>query len=156
MMINSILNLEDEKKRNGGDIDAYKCQEHTVVIWMRVLENDGFNLLSFYNQLITRRPLIYYAGTWTALLTLTVAIASFSPEMAFVSAISPSSAYSRSCDGEGRVRIPLDLPGERLCFPSNMVKRSGFDIFIPTVFAGLIVAGSALVLRSLDLWQNEA
>ncbi|KAE8691090.1 putative Cytochrome P450 [Hibiscus syriacus] len=95
------------------------------------------------------------ALTWTVLLTLMVSIASFIPEMAFVSAVSPSSSFSRSCNAEGVVRIPLDLPREKLCLPAYTVKRSSVDFFVPTVFAGLVVAASACAVRSLGLWENE-
>ncbi|GMI88933.1 hypothetical protein like AT2G37530 [Hibiscus trionum] len=95
------------------------------------------------------------AITWTTLLTLMVSIASFVPEMAFVSAVSPSSSFSRSCNAEGLVRIPLDFPREKLCLPAYTVKRSNVDFFVPTVFAGLVVAVSACVVRSLGLWETE-
>ncbi|KAE8664996.1 UNC93-like protein 3-like [Hibiscus syriacus] len=41
------------------------------------------------------------------------------------------------------------------CLPAHMLKRSKVDFFVPTVFAGLVVAASACVLRSLALWDNE-
>ncbi|GAB2274328.1 hypothetical protein Dimus_009093 [Dionaea muscipula] len=110
---------------------------------------------SFYRRLLNCRLQLLHAWTWTALLTITVAVASFSPEMAFVSATTPSSAYSRSCDAAGFIRIPLDLPGERFCFSPRVVKRSGSDILIPTVFAGLIVASSAILLRSVVVAEND-
>ena len=84
-----------------------------------------------------------------------VSIASFAPEMAFVSAVSPSSSFSRSCKTEGLVKIPLDFPREKVCLPAHMVKRSKMDFFVPTLFAGLVVAGSACVVRSLGLWESE-
>ncbi|GMH12764.1 hypothetical protein Nepgr_014605 [Nepenthes gracilis] len=111
---------------------------------------------SLFHQFHTHRLLMCYAGTWTALLVLTVAVASFWPEIAFMSAIAPSSAKMQSCSGGDYVRIPLDLPGERFCFPSHAVQRSTFDILIPFAFAGLVVAGSTTVLRSLGLRQSES
>ncbi|KAK8697836.1 hypothetical protein V6N13_113971 [Hibiscus sabdariffa] len=36
-----------------------------------------------------------------------------------------------------------------------MVKRSKVDFFMPTVFAGPVVAVSACVIRSLGLWETE-
>ncbi|XP_062017282.1 uncharacterized protein LOC133733650 [Rosa rugosa] len=106
---------------------------------------------SILRAMASRWPLVLYAATWTLFLTMTVAMAAFSPEMAFVTAISPSSAFSKSCAGEGFVRIPLEYPREAMCFPAHMVRRSGLDFFVPTVFAALVVAGSALVVRSLAL-----
>ncbi|KAK8562345.1 hypothetical protein V6N13_019638 [Hibiscus sabdariffa] len=60
------------------------------------------------------------AITWTTLLTLMVAVASFVPEMAFMSVVSPSSPilFSQSCNAEGLVRIPLDFPTKKLCLPA--------------------------------------
>ncbi|XP_074290567.1 uncharacterized protein LOC141617281 [Silene latifolia] len=111
-------------------------------------------LKSAYVQLSVHRPSFYYALTWTTLLVVVVAVASFSPELAFLSTVSLSSTYSRSCGVHGLVRLPLDIPGERLCFPAYMMKRSSLDILIPTMFAALIVTSSALLLRSLGLWHN--
>ncbi|XP_021719191.1 uncharacterized protein LOC110686889 [Chenopodium quinoa] len=104
--------------------------------------------ISAYRQLATLRPTLYYAGIWTTMLILTVVVASFSPELAFMEAIT---RYSPSCGGDGYVRIPLDMPGERVCLPAHMLKRSTLDVFIPTLFSALIVASSALLLRSLGL-----
>ncbi|EEF31049.1 uncharacterized protein LOC8269383 [Ricinus communis] len=115
--------------------------------------------LSFFTSLrhcITmRRPVLLYAATWTALLTATVAVASFSPEMAFVSAISTSSSFARQCKAEGTVRIPLDAPGEILCLPARMFMRSKIDFIVPPVFAALVVANSAWVVRATGLWVDH-
>ncbi|KAK2643141.1 hypothetical protein Ddye_024904 [Dipteronia dyeriana] len=111
------------------------------------------SLQSIFRGVMIHRPLLRNAAIWTILLTLTVAVASFAPEFAFVSTISPSS--SRSCyASSGFIRIPLDFPRESVCLPSHMVKRSKLDFFVPTVFAGLIVAGSAFVVRSMCLWES--
>ncbi|XP_031268172.1 uncharacterized protein LOC116126633 [Pistacia vera] len=112
------------------------------------------SLHSIITRLTTRWPLLLSAATWTILLTLTVAVASFAPELAFVSAISPSSSFSRSCYADGFVRIPLDFPRESLCVPSRMAKRSPLDFFVPTVFSALVVVGSTFVVRSLGLWET--
>ena len=101
---------------------------------------------------MSRRIILVYATTWTVLLTVTVAVASFAPEIAYVMAISPSSSFSKACNTKGLVRIPLNDPMEVLCFPSHMVKRSRIDFFVPTVFAALVVAGSACVVRSFGLY----
>lgn len=89
------------------------------------------------------------AATWTVLLMLTMGIASFAPEMAFVSTLSSSSS---SCAGGGGrygfVRIPVDSPAEIVCVPSEMVKRSALDLFLPTIFAGVMVIASVSLLRS--------
>ncbi|KAE8711420.1 putative short-chain dehydrogenase [Hibiscus syriacus] len=64
--------------------------------------------ISLYNpgRFMARWLQLIQALTWALLLTLMVSIASFIPEMAFVSAVSPSSSFSRSCNAEGLVRIP--------------------------------------------------
>lgn len=83
-----------------------------------------------------------------------MAVSSFAPEIAFVSAISPSSSFSKSCHADGFVRIPLDNPMEVMCFPAHFVRRSNLDFFLPTVFAALVVACSAFMVRSLGLWES--
>ncbi|XWS71721.1 hypothetical protein CRYUN_Cryun03dG0162900 [Craigia yunnanensis] len=113
------------------------------------------SLNAIFRQVMAQWPQLLHALKWTVLLTLMVSIASFVPEMAFVSAVSPSSSFSRSCKPEGLVRIPLDFPREKVCLPAHMVKRSKVDFFVPTVFAGLAVAASACVVRSLGLWESE-
>ncbi|KAL5764293.1 hypothetical protein ACOSP7_016648 [Xanthoceras sorbifolium] len=113
------------------------------------------SLQSIFRRVMMHRPILLNAAIWTVLLTLTVAVASFAPEFAFVSTISPSSSSSRFCYTSGFVRVPLDFPRESACLPSHMVKRSKLDFFVPTVFAGLIVTGSAFVVRSMCLWERR-
>ncbi|MBA0735694.1 hypothetical protein Gogos_019516 [Gossypium gossypioides] len=113
------------------------------------------SLNSIRRQIKARWPQILHALTWTALLASVVSIASFASEMAFVSAISPTSPFSKSCNVEGLVRIPLDFQRDKICLPAHLVKRSKVDFFVPTVFAGLVVAGSACVVRSLGLWDSD-
>ncbi|KAK3445270.1 uncharacterized protein LOC104436464 [Eucalyptus grandis] len=110
------------------------------------------------DQILSRRPLLLYAAAWTALLTATVAVASFSPEVAFVSAISSSSAFTRECGGpnpEDVVRVPVDLPGEVVCLPAHLFSRSRVDLLVPPVFAAVVVAGSAFVVRALALGEVD-
>lgn len=106
----------------------------------------------------SRWPLLLYAATWTTLLTATVAVASFAPEVAFVSAISPSSLFSQRCvdASEGSsVRVPIDLPWEVVCLPAHLFTRSRLDLVVPPVFAAVVVAGSAFVVRALGLWEDD-
>ncbi|KAI8556562.1 hypothetical protein RHMOL_Rhmol05G0263200 [Rhododendron molle] len=110
---------------------------------------------SILQRLTLRWPLLLYAATWTAILTVTVAVASFSPELAFASAISPTSAFSRPCAVEGSIRVPLDVPTEVMCFPAHTFRRSKLDMVVPPVFAALVVAGSAYVVRALGLWEVD-
>ncbi|OWM82321.1 uncharacterized protein LOC116207961 [Punica granatum] len=115
-------------------------------------------LCTALNWVTSRWPLLLYAVTWTALLTATVAVASFSPEVAFVSAISPSSSFSQGCAAaqEGSaVRVPVDLPREVVCLPAHLFTRSKVDLVVPPVFAAVVVAGSAFVVRALGLWEDD-
>ncbi|XP_010414489.1 PREDICTED: uncharacterized protein LOC104700650 [Camelina sativa] len=86
-----------------------------------------------------RWQFLVQAATWTVLLMLTVALASFAPEMAFVSKISSSSS------SDGFLRIPME---ETVIIPSEMVKKSTLDLFVPTIFAGVMVIASVSLLRS--------
>ncbi|CAI0474963.1 unnamed protein product [Linum tenue] len=99
--------------------------------------------------------LFLQAAAWTTLLSLTVAVASFAPELAFVSSVSSSSSTAPACTGAGMVGLPImESPREVICLPGHMVKRSNWDFFVPTVFAALVVSGSACLVRSLGLWGD--
>ncbi|EXC31023.1 hypothetical protein L484_021325 [Morus notabilis] len=110
---------------------------------------------SILAHLSTRWPLLIYATTWTMLLTLTVALASFWPEVSFVSAIS-SSSFSRACvDPDLFIRVPIDLPAEILCLPAHRFAKSNLDLIVPPVFAAVVVAASAFLVRALALWEDD-
>ncbi|KAH1070470.1 hypothetical protein GLYMA_03G172000v4 [Glycine max] len=100
-------------------------------------------------------PVLTYAATWITLLMLMVAAASMSPQVAFVSAITPSSKFSQKCSSGGSIRMPLDVPGDILCFPAHMFVRSKVDLIVPPVFAAVIVAASACVVRAVGLWEHD-
>ncbi|CAN1135317.1 hypothetical protein LINPERPRIM_LOCUS15616 [Linum perenne] len=111
---------------------------------------------SFRRRLIPKLPLLIYATTWTTLLTVIVAVASFSPEFAFVSTITKvQSPDSGDCRREGMVRVPLDVPGEVFCLPAKLFAKSDIDFLVPPVFAAVVVAGAAWVVRSIGLWEGE-
>ncbi|KAL5992056.1 hypothetical protein ACLOJK_012970 [Asimina triloba] len=112
-------------------------------------------LMTFLRDIVERRPLLLYAATWTALLTAAVALASFAPEMAFVHAISPASAFSLACRQDGAVRIPLDGPGDVLCLPAHHIRRSKMDLLVPPAFAAAVVAASACLVRAVGLWEED-
>ncbi|CAH2038640.1 unnamed protein product [Thlaspi arvense] len=97
----------------------------------------------FLRRVSARWPVIIQAATWTILLMFTVAVASFAPELAFVSTVSSSCG-----GGDGFVKIPMDFPGDNVCIPSHMVKRSRFDLFVPSIFAAVMVTASACLIRS--------
>ncbi|XP_010457986.1 PREDICTED: uncharacterized protein LOC104739362 [Camelina sativa] len=103
----------------------------------------------FLRSVSDRWPVIAQAATWTVLLMFTVAVASFAPEMAFVSTVSSSCG-----GGDGFVKIPVDFAGESVCVPSSMVKRSRFDLFVPSIFAAVMVTASACLIRSCIGTEN--
>ncbi|XP_010505342.1 PREDICTED: uncharacterized protein LOC104782178 [Camelina sativa] len=103
-------------------------------------------------------PLFVYGVTWTLFLTITVAIISLAPEFAFVSAIylsSSSMGFSLRCGSDAAVLVPLDLPTEMFCLPANLFRRSKMDLVVPPVFAAIVVALSAVVVRTMGLWEAE-
>ncbi|GMP47319.1 hypothetical protein CsSME_00015108 [Camellia sinensis var. sinensis] len=99
--------------------------------------------------------LVASAATWTAVLTVTVVVASFWSEAAFVSAISQKSVFSRACDREGLVRVPMDVQTEVLCFRVQMFRRRSklLGLLAPLIFAAVIIGASALVVRAWGLWD---
>lgn len=99
--------------------------------------------------------LLLYAAAWTAVLTVTVAVASFTPEIAFVSVIAPTSFFSQACAKPGSVRLPLDIPSDRFCFPARLIKRSTIDMVVPPVFAAVVVVGSACLVKAVGLLEAE-
>ncbi|KAE8717304.1 UNC93-like protein 3-like [Hibiscus syriacus] len=112
-------------------------------------------LTSVFSRLTLRWPVLLYAATWTFILTAMVAVASFSPEFAFVYAVSESSSFSKACGTEGLLRVPMDVAGEKLCLPVHLFGKSKIDWIIPPVFAALIVTGSAWVVRGMGLWEFD-
>ncbi|AEC09412.1 hypothetical protein AtNW77_Chr2g0258801 [Arabidopsis thaliana] len=112
---------------------------------------------SLTHRFAWRIPHFVYGATWTLFLTLTVAIISLAPEFAFVSAIFPSSSevFSRRCGSYAAILVPLDLPSEVLCLPANLFRRSKMDLVVPPVFAAIVVALSAVVVRTMGLWEAD-
>lgn len=53
------------------------------------------------------------------------------------------------------VRVPLDIPGEVFCLPVQLFRRSKMDLLVPPVFAAVIVASSAYVVKALALWETD-
>lgn len=75
-----------------------------------------------------------------------------------MSAIYPSSSSvesSRRCGSDAAVLVPLDIPAEVLCLPANLFRRSKMDLVVPPVFAAIVVAVSAVVVRTMGLWEEE-
>ncbi|KAI3687992.1 hypothetical protein L1987_81698 [Smallanthus sonchifolius] len=116
-----------------------------------------FYFNSLLERLSRRWPLLVYATTWTTILTVTVAVTSLTPELAFVWAIAPASPFSRVCQDqrEGLVRVPFDVPSEVFCLPAEMFKKSNMDLVVPPIFAAVVVAASACLVRALGLWEVD-
>ncbi|GMP50736.1 hypothetical protein CsSME_00017232 [Camellia sinensis var. sinensis] len=107
-----------------------------IVVLDLILEMTLTLFNSIFHRLTSRWPSpppLLYAAAWTAVLTVIVAVASFWSEAAFVSAISRKSVFSRACEWEGLVRVPM----------------------APLVFAAVVVGSSALVVRALGLWEVD-
>lgn len=101
--------------------------------------------------------LLLYAATWTIVLMVTVAVASFSAEFAFVRAVLPfSSSLLQSCKAKGLIRIPVEVSGQETCLPASLVKRSALDVFVPILCLALVVVGSASMLRAIGFTVDAA
>lgn len=96
-------------------------------------------------ELLRRVTALRRVGAWTALMTAAVVLTSFSPEVAFVWAL--SRPHPR-CP-PARVAVPLDP--HPACFPARALARSPADVFVPPLFAALVVAASACLLKALAL-----
>ncbi|KAK9714196.1 hypothetical protein RND81_06G078800 [Saponaria officinalis] len=108
------------------------------------------HLLNSYNY---HRTILLYAGVWTVLLSLTVAISAMSAEVSFMWAISPSSSFSTACgvDSDLFIRVPADFPSNVVCLPAKLFNGSEIDFVVPPLFAALMVASSASVVRFVGL-----
>ncbi|WOL09266.1 hypothetical protein Cni_G18019 [Canna indica] len=113
---------------------------------------------TLWTALLRQRPLLLYAVSSSVLLTATVAVTSFAPELAFVWAVMPSSSFSRACaaGGHAAVRVPTEGPArEVVCVPAELFARSRMDLVVPPLFAALVVGGSTLFVRAVGLWESE-
>ncbi|KAK7355649.1 hypothetical protein VNO80_14909 [Phaseolus coccineus] len=115
---------------------------NTILTWMA--------MFWWLSNFIRSWPLLMYALSWVTVMTFTVAVASLSTEVAFVSAIA-SSHTCKTNDGT-LVRVPLE---ETPCFPVRLLTNTSIDVIVPPIFAALIVAASACVVRALGLWEHH-
>lgn len=102
-----------------------------------------------------------YTACWTILLAITVTIAALSLEVGFSRSLSPSMDIAQACSKElnkGTIacqqcfRLPLDGPRDQLCVPANLFQKTSMDFAVPPIFAGLVVAASALFVQGIGLW----
>jgi hypothetical protein len=115
----------------------------------------AISILSRFTNLCNNNPFFLYAVVWTSVVTVTVAVAAFSPEIAFVWAVSPSAPLTRAC-WDHTVGLPMDGPvWEKVCLPAKNFGQSKADVFIPPVFAVLVVVGSISVMKAIGLWEGE-
>lgn len=49
----------------------------------------------------------------------------------------------------------MDVPGEIICLPAHRFVKSSIDFIVPPIFAAVIVAGSAFVVRAVALWEDD-
>lgn len=49
----------------------------------------------------------------------------------------------------------MDLPGDVLCVPDLLFRKSRIDLIVPPIFAAVVVAGSACVVRAFGLWADD-
>ncbi|KAJ3682746.1 hypothetical protein LUZ60_012973 [Juncus effusus] len=100
-------------------------------------------------------PFTLYAITWTSIVTFTVAIAAFAPELAFVWSVSPAGRLTNACQF-GKVGLPMEGPvWEKICLPLENFGRTKADVFIPPIFAVTVVAGSVCIMRAIGLWEDD-
>ncbi|KMZ62779.1 hypothetical protein ZOSMA_446G00170 [Zostera marina] len=108
------------------------------------------------HTLIRYRPLIVYAAAWTFLLTTMVVVLSLSAEIAFMNAVSPSSTFSSKCNSES-VRIPSDVPSEvAVCLPGALFQLSRMDLFVPPIFAALVVVASVVFVQAIGIYEIDS
>ncbi|KAK4270085.1 hypothetical protein QN277_023167 [Acacia crassicarpa] len=115
----------------------------------------SLSLSGYLRRTSSSWTLLQYAAGWTMFLVLTVAMASLPPEMAFLSATSPSSSFSNKCKIDGSIRMPLDIPGSILCFPAPLFQKSKFDFIVPPILAVVFVTASTCLVRALGLWDHH-
>ena len=120
-----------------------------------------YQVASSQLQRFSSQPMFIYTACWTILLAITVTIAALSLEVGFSRSLSPSMDVVQACSKElnkGTVacqqcfRLPLDGPRDQLCVPANLFQKTGMDLAVPPIFAGLVVAASALFVQGIGLW----
>lgn len=66
-------------------------------------------------------------------------------------AISPESEFSRVCDSGEFVRVPVDVAREVVCLPVSLFVKSAMDLVVPPIFAAVVVAVGACVVRAVGI-----
>uniref|UniRef100_A0A0E0JE47 Uncharacterized protein n=1 Tax=Oryza punctata TaxID=4537 RepID=A0A0E0JE47_ORYPU len=115
--------------------------------------------------LLARHPLLSYAATWTAIATAAVSVAAFSPELAFVWAVTPSagagaaplaSSTAASAGCPGGIVLPLDgPPWDAACVPAALFGRVTLDVLLPPVFAAAVVSTALWFTKAVGVWEDD-
>ncbi|XP_040376201.1 uncharacterized protein LOC121053432 [Oryza brachyantha] len=115
--------------------------------------------------LLARHPVLFYAGTWTAVATAAVSVAAFAPELAFVWAVTPgagapqllaaaSTSTASAC--QGGIVLPLDgPPWDAACVPAALFGRVTLDVVVPLVFAGAVVSTALWFTKAVGVWEDD-
>jgi len=115
-----------------------------------------------YVDVVSSQPVFLYTLCWTLLLAAIVTITALSLEVGFSASLSPSMEVVQQCSkdiNKGTLacqqcsRLPLDGPGDFLCVPSSLFQKTRMDFAVPPIFAGLVVAASALFVQGMSLWS---
>jgi len=115
-----------------------------------------------YLELVSSQPVFLYTLCWTLLLAAIVTITALSLEVGFSSSLSPSMEVVQQCSKDINKatvacqqcsRLPLDGPNDYLCVPASLFQKTRMDFAVPPIFAGLVVAASALFVQGMSLWN---
>lgn len=110
--------------------------------------------------LLTHRPLLLYAATWSAVAAMSVAVAALAPELAYVWGVAPGAPLTKACpDGNfagGSIGLPLDgPPWDAVCVPAGLFGRTVPDVVVPLVFAVVVVAGATAFTAAVGVWEDD-
>lgn len=115
-----------------------------------------------YLEVVSNQPVFLYTLCWTLLLAVIVTITALSLEVGFSASLLPSMEVVQQCAKDMNKatvacqqcsRLPLDGPSDYLCVPASLFQKSRMDFAVPPIFAGLVVAASALFVQGMSLWN---
>ncbi|KAL5228550.1 hypothetical protein ABZP36_016815 [Zizania latifolia] len=105
--------------------------------------------------LLARRPVLFYAVTWTAVATTAVSVAAFTPELAFIWAVTPGTPLATACK-PGGIGLPLDgPPWDAVCVPAALFGRPTLDVVVPPVFAAAVVSTALWFTKAVGVWEDD-
>ncbi|XP_073389162.1 uncharacterized protein [Physcomitrium patens] len=137
------------------------CDVQHILVPFRALQRQ-FQVALSYCETISTQPVVLYTLCWTLLLAAIVTITALSLEMGFSASLSPSMEVVQQCSKDINKatlacqqcsRLPLDGPSDLLCVPANLFRKTRMDFAVPPIFAGLVVAASALFVQGMGLWD---